>query len=251
MIVSGIRRLQSLKERRRRARRFSIAYSRDKDWTPPESLLVHGKKAKLFLPADSGTAIAFKDIFLSDVYGLESLFPPPTRILDVGAHVGLFSLAVRILYPQSIAHAYEPNPILWSSLDQHSKAAGFTVFHEAVGRTSGAAVLESAGDTVFTRCLPVDGGDVRVVGIRQAVQRLAEGRMLDLLKLDCEGEEWSILQDRAAMQSVQRLTMEYHLDEAHSLKTLIELLQAVGFQINFVHEDGILNGRVWAERRTK
>ena len=35
--------------------------------------------------------------------------------------------------------------------------------------------------------------------------------IVHLVKLDCEGAEWEILEDVAAWQNVRNLTMEYHL----------------------------------------
>ncbi len=104
------RRWRSLRERRRRARRFHIVYRRDKDWRTPSHLQILWEQEPLALPDDLGTRIAFKDIFISDVYGLEGLTRAPTTILDVGAHAGLFSLAARLYFPEATIHAYQPNP---------------------------------------------------------------------------------------------------------------------------------------------
>ena len=128
--------------RRKRARRYSIPYTRDKNWKTPQYLLVNEHLRELALPDDAGTAIAFKDIFLSDVYGLESLPQPPRTILDIGAHAGLFSLAARLHFPDAIIHAYEPNPALWPNLDQGERNRTVTASREAVGFSKGKAVLE-------------------------------------------------------------------------------------------------------------
>ena len=47
--------------------------------------------------------------------------------------------------------------------------------------------------------------------ISKVIRRIAHGGIVDLVKLDCEGAEWEILQDSQAMKCVINLTMEYHL----------------------------------------
>lgn len=245
MIVT---RIKSLLERRRRARRFSIEYSRDKNWKLPKNLKVNGKDNPLSLPDDCGTAIAFKDIFISDVYGLETLPHPPATVIDIGSHAGLFSLATRLYFPDATIHAYEPNPALWRHLDIHAKIGSFTFFQEAVGRMDGKAVLRHPGDSVFTQCVRSDGGETEVTAMAKAIDRIAGDKKLDLLKLDCEGAEWEILADEATMSRVRWLTLEYHLVGEHGLNEMFNLLKQAGFKRKFFHEDGPGNGRIRAER---
>jgi FkbM family methyltransferase len=210
--------------------------------------MVDGKPNELALPDDAGTAIAFKDIFLSDVYGLEALPRPAKNIIDVGAHAGLFGVAGHLYFPSAVIHAYEPNPVLWPSLDRQSKIGQFRVFHEAVGLSQGRAALEFPGDTVFTRCVQSPSGEVRVTAISEVIRRIANNGIVDLLKLDCEGAEWDILRDGETVQRVANLTMEYHLTGGKSLDDLLALLDRVGFHTDFVHRDGESNGRIRASR---
>jgi len=69
--------------------------------------------------------------------------------------------------------------------------------------------------------------------ISKVIRRIAHGGIVDLVKLDCEGAEWEILQDSQAMKCVINLTMEYHLAGEESLDHLLDMQ----FQIDFVHRD--------------
>jgi FkbM family methyltransferase len=247
-ISRAVNRFRSLRDRRRRARQFVIPYTRDRNWKTPQYLKVGAELKELALPDDAGTAIAFKDIFLSDVYGLEALREPPKKIIDIGAHAGLFGLASRLHFPNAVIHAYEPNPSLWPYLDHQGEIGQFTAFHEAVGLRQGKAVLEFGADTVFTRCVPSQSGEIEVTAISEAICRMANGGIVDLLKLDCEGAEWDILKDVEAMERVANLTMEYHLVGRESLEHLLRILRNLQFQIDFVHSDGEKHGRVRAYR---
>jgi FkbM family methyltransferase len=249
-IAALINQAKSLIERRRRAKRYGILFSRDQNWTAPQTLRVAGSTIELSYPNDLGTSIAAKDIFVSDVYWLEVLKSESIgSIIDVGAHVGFFSLAARNVFPAALIHAYEPNPQLWAFLKTHASAAGFESLSEAVSSHSGRASLVSGVDTVFTQCLPTtQNGNITVTSIGEAIQRISPSAKLDLLKMDCEGAEWEILEVPEALSGIRFITMEYHLSIGRDLAGLHELLTKRGFKIRIEHADGELNGRILAER---
>jgi FkbM family methyltransferase len=139
-------------------------------------------------------------------------------------HAGLFSLAARPHFHSAIIHAYEPNPALCSNLDRQSEIGQFIAVHETVGRDQGKAAWEFPGDTVFTRCVPSQSGEIKVTAISEVIRRIANNGMVDLLKLDCEGAEWKILKDAAAMERVANVTMKYHPTGPESLEHLPRIL---------------------------
>jgi hypothetical protein len=55
----------------------------------------------------------------------------------------------------------------------------------------------------------IDDGDVPITSIHDVVARLNGG--VDLLKVDCEGAEWEILEQLDPLGKVRSLRMEYHL----------------------------------------
>lgn len=232
-----------------RAREYGLPYLRDKYWQLPTSLKVDKFDQLLCMPRDHGTAIAFKDIFLDDVYGLKKNRWEVGTILDIGAHAGLFSLYARTLYPQATIHAYEPNPAMWQYLAHQSKLGKFVAFAEAVGRVAGKATLSIGEDTVFTKTVGSPEGTIYVTSFADAVARL--GGKVELLKMDCEGAEWDILLDSNTLSLVKYLTLEYHLFNKHTIAELIGILSENGFQIMFMHEDGPDNGRIWATRKSE
>jgi FkbM family methyltransferase len=214
----------------------------------PQRIKVGEKDLPLSLPRDLGTEIAFKDIFISDVYGLETLSEPPDSVIDVGAHAGLFSIAIRNYFPRARIHAYEPNPALFTHLKSHSTCGHFTPFKEAVGGAEGRAILKHPGDSVFTQCVPLESGEIQVTSLSKVISRIVDNGEVDLLKLDCEGSEWGIFKDGVGIRRVKRITMEYHLTEQHSLNDLRTALKNLGFRIDFLHSDGPCNGRVRASK---
>jgi FkbM family methyltransferase len=229
-----------------RATRLSVPYYRDKHWRTPSTIRLNGKLITISAPADDGTRIAFKDIFLDDVYGLRQLHGSVQTIVDIGAHVGFFSLYARSLFPNATIHAYEPNPDLAEDLDKNAIAGQFRVFPESVGIRSNTVRLSRERDSVFTRTFEDPQGVVPQVSIEQVIERL--GGAVDVLKLDCEGCEWPILESPRSLCAVHFLTMEYHLLGSHSLDEMKRLVRSHGLDIIFFHEDGAASGRIWAHR---
>jgi FkbM family methyltransferase len=190
--------------------------------------MLRGRAIAVSLPEESGVRNAFIDILLDDCYGLDSMSEAST-ILDVGANVGLFSLAARIAFPKATIHAYEPNSALESHLSTQAAGAGFRYFLEAVGKEDGRVRLEVHDDSVQTRSHRDPMGLVPQIAFRTAVARL--GGTVTLVKLDCEGAEWDLLGDYGTWHGVQRLVMEYHLWSAHTHGEARMLVAALGFTV--------------------
>ena len=229
-----------------RAYRLGVPYSRDKYWKTPTTLRWNSTRVRISLPNDEGTRIAFKDIFLEDVYGIHQIKSPIKTVIDVGAHAGLFSLYVRTVCPSAVIHAYEPNPLLWDHLIHQAKIGGFTPYPLAIGERSGRVALRQGVDTVFTQTCADENGEVSMIAVDEAIDHI--GGTVSLLKLDCEGAEWGILEAENCLSRVSHLTLEYHLTPRRSLDELFSLVRTQGLEMRFHHADGIDNGRIWASR---
>jgi hypothetical protein len=64
---------------------------------------------------------------------------------------------------------------------------------------------------------------------------------VDLLKLGCEGAEWSILTDTESLAAVRSLVMECDLVDGHTEVELISIVKTLGFRVL----DQILTGPTW------
>jgi len=125
-------------------------------------------------------------------------------IVDVGANSGIYSLAALASQPNAVVHAFEPTPEIATRLRQtaHLNRLDNLIVHEvAVMSRSGQAILhryrgdlgtnegmnyicgetgEAAGERVQTICLDEFCRENRIARI-------------DLLKLDVQGNEYSVL----------------------------------------------------------
>jgi FkbM family methyltransferase len=227
-----VRRIIGWSQRWIRARRLGIPYVRDRSWKAPTSICLDRQKVKVLLPHDQGTEIAFKDILLNDCYELESLPKNIASVVDIGAHVGLFSLAARIRFRQAEVHAYEPNPQMLPFLAQQSTAGQFSVFSEAVGFEGGQVSIKPGEDSVHARVDQDSESNIPCISFAEAIRRVKNEPIL--VKLDCEGSEWEILRDAITWQRVEYLTMEYHLWAGYTLIELGRQIESLGFVIKSV-----------------
>ncbi|MEW6491143.1 MAG: FkbM family methyltransferase [Cyanobacteriota bacterium] len=212
-----------------RAKRLGIQFQRAATFKIPNSIVINGDRKLLSLPDEEGIKVAFVEIFLDDCYGLKQLPPSIHKILDIGANVGLFSVAARHQFPQALIHAYEPNPHLENYLQLQAHTVGFDYFMEAVGLSEGKVSLEFNQDSVLTRSRVEESGEIPQVAFSKAIERL--GGAVDLAKIDCEGAEWLLFQNPEAWQSIQNLSMEYHLFQGQKHDQVRQIIQNLGFQV--------------------
>jgi FkbM family methyltransferase len=199
-----------------------------KRFTPPSRFRWSDRGFTLRVPREESLAWVFRDVMLDDEYGIECLPCSPRTILDVGANVGIFSLWAAANFPAACIHSYEPNAALKKYLVDNIGHLGATLYIEGVSGQGGFGSFVQDGESMVGQCKKYDCGDIPMVSLRTAIDRI--GGSVDLLKLDCEGAEWSILDDPTAFTVVRWVRMEYHLIAPdHSTERLVEAFARMGF----------------------
>ena len=215
----------------------------------PSSFRMNGKEWSLDLPIEKSLNWVFRDVILDDEYGLKSLTYKPRTIIDIGANVGIFSLWAGINFPDAVIHAYEPNQSLLDYLGRNLKQVGAKIFSEGVSEGDGRGDFTQNGESMIGQCTSSESGEVPVVSLNTAIKRI--GGAVDLLKIDCEGEEWSILNDPAGFDQVKMVRMEYHLIRTEqTLERLLETFGNMGFECkNLQQNQGF--GLAWFENQQR
>jgi len=170
-------------------------------------------------------------------------------ILDIGAHVGVYSLAACALRKDIKVHAFEPNPHAYTRLRMHKIVNGFDNLIEhwfAVGRddaqvpfswarkstlqiSSGGSVGKREGEGVehvTTEQHKLDGtGIAQMVGERP------------LVKIDVEGGEISTVQ---GMSEIFKLNADILLETFHqpACDAINPYLKALGYKVFKIFESG-------------
>jgi FkbM family methyltransferase len=164
----------------------------------------------------------FQEIWLRGIYS-----PPGFEIrsgdvvIDVGANIGVFAAFAASRAPGVRVYAYEPFPGNIEWLQRNMKESGLTnvnIRAQAMAGAQGERILHvhPEGWIFHSLVREGDGGEgqdisVKCLTLDEALD--AEGiAHCDLLKLDCEGSEYEILQgcSPAALQRVRRIVGEYH-----------------------------------------
>lgn len=192
------------------ARRLGLPYFRTSSFNLPEAIKINGNFIRLDYPDEKGIFIDFLSIFLDDDYGLTEFRKNRiSKIIDIGANVGFFSIASRFFFPNSEIHAYEPNLDLESYLAHNFSKLNIEIRTQAVGDKSGNVKLDLNGESNQTRVNESSSGTTEMVSLDSLV-KMAGGK-IDLLKMDCEGSEWDILENPKSLRQVDNITLEYHL----------------------------------------
>jgi len=173
-------------------------------------------------------------------------------IVDVGAHVGSFTVWAALRAPNARCLAIEPNPETFALLQQNIRDNGLedrvTAVNMAVAGQAGSGTLELLDHSLGTRLARNGGGGVSVA-ISTVQDLIAGARMsaVDLLKVDCEGMEYEVLamMDPAQLRQIETLACEYHPQPGHDVTELDAVLSTAGFRLQ--RSDRPL-GILWATR---
>lgn len=188
---------------------------------------------------DSSTFLSmYYLIFVSQGYRFHAASRSPL-ILDCGANIGMSVLKFKRLYPDAHIVAFEPDPKICATLR----------YNVQTNRLSQIDVVEAAVWTEMGK-IPfmadhADSGRVVHVQDQQTLPvncvRLRDylNQPVDLLKIDVEGAEASILLDCAdRLSSVRAIILEYHsfAHQEQKLDQVLGVLRAQGFRC-YIHSE--------------
>jgi len=139
-------------------------------------------------------------------------------VIDVGANVGYYTLiAAKLVGPQGRVYAFEPDPTAFALLTTNIELNGYTnvvAINEALGSEPGELELFLSRTNHGDHRL-YDPGDDRVavtVKVTTLDAALADVHGIDLIKIDTQGAECSILEGASAVLQRERdagIIMEY------------------------------------------
>ena len=238
----------------RKSREIGICFFRTKQFNFPNSILVHEKHKSLHFPSNTTYVELFRDIILDDEYKLSLIKDENIKnIVDVGANLGMFSIAARIAFKDANIHSYEPNPNNIPTLVKHGEEFNFKTYEEALGLQAGRCKLAfSTSHDTSARISNKDEGPIVLSDLDTVIHRF-KNKKIDLLKLDCEGAEFEILQNSKALEHVRFISMEYHLPAKGAetvLNDLISRLHELNFKVMHHDRRNVCLGIIAAKNET-
>lgn len=132
-------------------------------------------------------------------------------VLDIGAHIGLFSLWALTVNPASRITSVEASPstfdILKRNVSQANKA-DWTVINRAAWKNDETLRFAEAKDSMSHKVSATGGLEVQGISLADLTKGMGD---IDLMKVDIEGaEEAFFCADPHALSSVKRLVVELH-----------------------------------------
>jgi FkbM family methyltransferase len=216
----------------------------------------------LVSPPDDPLLTLFQEIWIEQRYTLDE--PPLAAgqtVVDIGAHVGVFTVWAASQHPRVKVLAIEPSPRSFAFLQANvarNRLGNVTLVQCACGGGCGEAQLYSRGSSVADTLYRHDllGSEFRplsktpVLGLDELFVSYNVGRC-DFLKLDCEGAEYDILLNASehTLRRIDRIALEYHqgLNE-HTSGELVDFLKCCGLEVNRMPPRDKESGYMYAKR---
>ncbi len=245
MAVNLLKKAKRLLKRRHNAKKIGLYYQRGSTWKIPSHITIAGKKIKLDLNNDLATGVSLIDIFLDDDYGLNffsSSLKNVKTIVDIGANQGLFTLAAYNTFGAKI-YAYEPNYEVFAKLKYHCSFCDADAYNQAVGLENSKVELQPGADSLHGKTIYSETGEIEQVSFSSIIKKA--GSNIDLLKLDCEGAEWQILQDDESLKGVRAITLEYHTNDKNGHNRIKHILENANFKLIRHEPTGPTWGMAW------
>ncbi len=196
-------------------------------------------KLRVEVKSDADQSVLDEIFFDRDYALIEPIIKSARNgILDVGAHKGFFVLYARVLNPNVPIYAYEPEENNFRELKNHlleNKIANVFPKNVAIAGKEGSVILHLSDDSHNHTLLPVlpsfEQKKVNAVMIENVLKKIGK---CDLIKMDCEGSEFQILETApdSVFKSVPVFFLEYHEynDEMRASK-LKSLFESKGFNV--------------------
>lgn len=225
--MAGSRSIKNFLRYRKVVRNPWTAAMADRRGAPETQVeLVLRRGGSVWVRAGTSDMLVFREIFLKDVYGLAEIGRGASRgsgpvletVVDVGGHIGLFSIGASSLARRVVAcEPVSSNAALFRRNVLGTGCTNVTLEACAVTSTPGTAVVHQsrnpAGHTVLRHAKPRSADAVEApartlaeIFAAHAIERCS------LLKVDCEGGEYDILLNGGEdlLRRIDRIALEYH-----------------------------------------
>ena len=192
------------------------------------------------LRKQSTDLMALTHVWLIEEYKKENFeIKPNDVVIDVGAHIGLFTIYASQFCTNGKIYSFEPVTENYQLLLDNIKLNNLnyvTSFNQAISNSNDSIELflnnDESGHSMFSK----SSKSVKIDSI--SLQTFFDDNKIEhcnFLKLDCEGAEYEIIKNLPLeyFQKIDKLVIEYHMADSHPefLIELKEILLKQNFEI--------------------
>ncbi len=214
--------------------------------------LVRGKY--IFYKLRNGTVFKIRPktndrVFFNEIWLSCSYVPPGFEInrsdlvLDIGAHIGFFSVFAALRAKEGHVYSFEPAPANFEMLQENIRLNGIkniTPINKAISQKGGTREFIIYPNSISTGAHSFAYSENRNLKITVQTISLDEFvknhgiQKIDFLKMDCEEAEYEILfnSSHETLSMINKISMEYHdMDSTRNVTRLKTFLEQKGFKI--------------------
>jgi len=191
---------------------------------------------------DDSDLSVIDEFFVDKMYrSIDDIIPNlKNPILDIGAHIGMFSLYASILNPDVKIIALEPEPENYKLLKENLKqnhCKNVTTKQVALTHTDKTTIDFYLSDNTHTHSTikPVNQSTHIEVPATILKKLIAQNKLnkIGLLKMDIEGAEFSIIRNTTqdTWNKIQYIVVEYHESEKNKRADLENIIRSHGFSV--------------------
>lgn len=216
-----------------------------------------------------------KRIILNEIFFSKNYFPKINKeqdfgigekdiVIDIGAHVGIFSIYVASMAKKGKVYAFEPVKKNFKRLEYHkhlNKLDNLTLVNKCVSDKNKRVKIYLAQKNTGGHSLNrnkfkslrevVRGSEIVDCITLKSIFDTYKIQTCNFLKLDCEGEEAHILKalPRDYFKKIDKIVLEFHHPIVNEIK-LAEYLAKQGYRVT-INNVGSTLGMIFAKKKVK
>ena len=184
--------------------------------------------------------MVFKEVWLKNIYEKNKIVVEEgDLVIDIGAHIGIFSTYAAELNKTGKIYAFEPFKDNFKRLGMHKEInckKKINTYNLGIADKKGSRTLFISDKNTVSHSLykPKNNSDkVEIKTIRLSEFCKKENiNKIDFLKTDCEGAEFEILKaDVNLLKIVNKLVLECHPFKDNNASFILNLLEKYNFKV--------------------
>jgi len=196
---------------------------------------------KFIVRAKTMDKSVLKEVWIKNIYDKYQIkVEKGDTVIDIGAHIGVFSIYACELSETGKVYAFEPFIENFKRLENHKNInhkENLAIYNLGVSSITGVQTLHlspdnnTGGHSLHLKTESDKTIDIETIRLNDFCEK-ENITQIDFLKLDCEGAEYEILlSDESILNKVKKIIMECHPHKDHTVDEMMSLLKKNQFNV--------------------